>query len=189
MKKTLATHTPVGIPSRRTRIRSTRLLRTSLGVLTAAAIGITTLGFSSHPAQAETLPAGPALPASASVMINEVSAAAWNGAKDENGDAKDWVELYNAGTTPADISYWGLSNKKDSTFRWVFPEKSTVPAKGYLTVWLSKKNRTTVGSALHTSFNLDNGADSLFLSMPDGSATGALIDSAAPGFTEQDKTC
>lgn len=121
-------------------------------------------------------------------MINEVSAAGWNGAKDEDGDAKDWVELYNSSTIPADISFWGLSNKADSAFRWVFPAKTTIPARGYLTVWLSKKDRTAVTSRLHTNFNLDNGADSLFLSMPDGSAKGALIDSASPKTTEADKT-
>lgn len=161
----------------------------TVAAVVATGVAAATLQFAAAPALAAPVePPAPALAAAAGVMINEVSAAAWKSIKDEDGDAKDWVELYNSSTVTADISYWGLSNKATSTFRWAFPAKTTIPARGYLTVWLSKKDKTKAGSPLHASFNLDNGSDSLYLSIPDGTSTGVLVDSATPARTEADKT-
>lgn len=136
-------------------------------------------------------PPDPAAPATLSyprILINEVEAAAWNGAKDSDGDAKDWVELYNPTPAAVDLGSWGLSNKAESAFRWVFPAGQKIPANGYLVVWLSKKDRAVAGRQLHASFNLDNGADSLYLTVPNGTAAGQLVDSASPAFVKQDQS-
>ncbi len=133
-------------------------------------------------------PAAPATPVVPGVVINEVSAAAWNGTKDADGEAKDWVELYNPTSVAVNLTNWGLSNKSESHFRWVFPAGQTIPANGYLAVWLSKKDRAVAGKELHASFNLDNGADSLFLTIPDGTAAGTVVDQAAPPLMKQDWT-
>ena len=34
----------------------------------------------------------------------------------------DWIELYNPGTEPVDLSGWTLSDDKDDPARWTFPE-------------------------------------------------------------------
>ncbi|GAA3590052.1 hypothetical protein GCM10022198_12430 [Klugiella xanthotipulae] len=146
-----------------------------------------TLPAVSSPAVANDL--SPAAPATGGVIINEVVAAAWNNsAKDQDGEAKDWVELYNPTDNAVDISYWGLSNKDASAFRWTFPAGTVIKSKAYLVVWLSKKDRAVAGAELHASFNLDNGVDPLLLSVPDGSSTGALADSVSPPRTKTDQS-
>ncbi|NQX14216.1 CotH kinase family protein [Microbacteriaceae bacterium VKM Ac-2855] len=129
---------------------------------------------------------GPAQVSVAPILINEVSEANWSNTTDEDGDAKDWVELYNPSTKPQDLSYWGLSNKDTTAFRWALPTGTTIAANGYLTVWLSKKDRAVAGKELHANFNIDNGVDKLLLSAPDGTASGHLVDSVAPPRTKTD---
>ncbi len=121
-----------------------------------------------------------------SVFIHEVSTANWKGATDEDGDVQDWVELYNPGNTPLDLSGYGLSNKSKSPFRWVFPSGATIQAKQHLRVWLSGKDRAVVGAPLHTSFNLDNGADTLTLFAPNGTSAGLLMDTASAPLMKAD---
>lgn len=121
-----------------------------------------------------------------SVFINEVNVANWKGVADEDGDVQDWVELYNPGNTPLDLSGYGLSNKAKSPFRWVFPSGTAIQAKTHLRVWLSGKDRAVVGAPLHASFNLDNGADALTLYAPNGTSAGQWMDSATPPLMKAD---
>lgn len=123
---------------------------------------------------------------SAKVIINEVMASNFFGATDEDGDVEDWAELHNASTQAVDLTGWGLSNKPSSPFRWVFPAGTSLPSKGYLRVWLSKKDRTSRNSNLHTNFNLDNGADELVLSAPNATVTGLVMDQVTLPLTRQD---
>lgn len=90
---------------------------------------------------------------------------------DEDGDYSDWVELYN--TTDADISLKGyyLTSKTDNLQEWAFPEV-TIPAKGYLMVWLSGKDKVTESGEIHANFKLGANDPVLILS------AGAVIDSA-----------
>jgi len=122
----------------------------------------------------------------ASVMINELVAGAWQGAVDEDGDAEDWVELHNPGDSAMDLTGFGLSHRTNSPFRWVFPAGTSIAPGGYLRVWLSKKDRSTAGQPLHTNFNLDSGADGVFLSASNATATGVLVDSAKPPLLKAD---
>lgn len=62
----------------------------------------------------------------------------------------------------------------------MFPPDTKIPSKGYLTVWLSKKDRAVTGKQLHASFNLDNGQDMFFLTAPDGTISGIAVDSTSP---------
>ena len=125
---------------------------TNSGIQTAADSG-TNIGSTSSTKRA--LAAAPA--AAGGVMINEVNAGNWKGMRDEDGDAEDWIELYNPANTAVDLSGYGLSNKTTSPFYWAFPAGTQIAARGYLTVWLSKKDRAVAGKPLHTTFNLDNG--------------------------------
>ena len=131
------------------------------------------------------LAAAPA--SSGGVLINEVVAGNWKGARDEDGDAEDWVELYNPGTSAVDLSGYGLSNKAASPFLWTFPAGTTVPAKGHLAVWLSKKNRSAPGAPLHASFNLDSGADPVILTASNATAAGITVDTATPPLLRADQ--
>lgn len=122
----------------------------------------------------------------ATVVINEVMSANFHGATDENGDQSDWVELYNTTAAPISLAGYGLSNKAGSPFRWVFPSGVSIGAKSYLRVWLSKKDRTASAANLHTNFNLDNGADEVILSAPNGTVLGAVVDNVTLPLMRQD---
>ena len=50
-------------------------------------------------------------------------------------DFGDWIELYNGGTEPVDLSGYHLSDNLDSPFRWTFPSGAAIPAGGSLLVW------------------------------------------------------
>ncbi|MBR6968869.1 MAG: CotH kinase family protein [Ruminococcus sp.] len=52
-----------------------------------------------------------------------------------DGNCYDWIELYNSGKDEADISGWGLSDKEDKPYRYVFPEGTHIPASGRLVVF------------------------------------------------------
>lgn len=98
------------------------------------------------------------LPASAQVVINEVSASNMNGITDSFGDREDWVELYNTTGAAIDLSGWYLSNKVNNPAKWAFPAGASIPASGRLVVFCSKRN-TAVGAEYHTSFKLNQTDD------------------------------
>ncbi|MFI7588840.1 CotH kinase family protein [Spongisporangium articulatum] len=100
-----------------------------------------------------------------SVLISEVDWTDWAGALDSEGDRSDWVELAAPGSA-VDVSGFGLSNKTNSPYRWRLPQGTTVPAGGYLLVWLSGKDRV-LGGQPHASFDIDGG-DPVLLTAPDG---------------------
>ena len=125
---------------------------------------------------------------SGGVMINEVVAGSWQGPLDDYGSSEDWVELYNPATTAVDLTGYGLSNKPASPFRWIFPAGQTVPARGYLVVWLSQRDRAVLGQPLHANFNLDSGADPLFLTASNATAAGIPVDSASPPLLRPDQS-
>jgi len=77
------------------------------------------------------------------VVINEVQPANASTIADEDGDYEDWIELYNAGNSQADISGYGLSDDTTEPFRWTFPPMS-VDAGGHLFLFASGKNRKNV---------------------------------------------
>lgn len=58
---------------------------------------------------------------------------------DADGDTSDWIEFYNAGTTPVNLLGYGLSDKKDQPFQWIFPGFDVNPGQ-YLVVFASGKD-------------------------------------------------
>lgn len=101
------------------------------------------------------------------VIISEFLAENDTGLEDEDGDQPDWVELFNAGTAPANVGGWWLSDDPALPMKWALPAGTSIPAGGFLTVFASEKNRTTL--PLHTNFKLTNAAGGhLSLAQPDG---------------------
>jgi len=97
--------------------------------------------------------------ATAQVVINEYSAANLNSHLDNYNEYEDWIELYNTGTTAADISGYSLSDKIDKPFKWSFPEGTILNAGGFLRVWASGRNATSSAANLHTNFKLSQTKD------------------------------
>lgn len=99
------------------------------------------------------------------VRINELSAANNNGLKDEDGAAEDWIELHNQENVAVNVEGWSLTDNVDDPGRWVFPS-ITIPARGFLVVFASAKDRRT-GSRPHTNFKLGVEGEYLGLFSPD----------------------
>ena len=119
------------------------------------------------------------------LVIHEFVAANASGLADENLDASDWIEIFNAGATSVNLVGWSLSNDVDSPGQWVFPSR-TIAAGGYLVVFASGKDRKPVSGNLHTNFTLNpNSGDDLFLFAPDsprGTAVSAFVDYPAQRY-------
>jgi hypothetical protein len=86
---------------------------------------------------------------------------------DSDGDASDWIEIFNSGPDTADLDGFHLTDEKEALTRWRFPAVQ-LPAGGFLIVYASGKNRSVAGSELHTNFNLAKDGEYLALVARDG---------------------
>jgi hypothetical protein len=77
---------------------------------------------------------------SSQIVINEGSNRNFSTVLDEDGNAKDWIELYNAGDEAVDLVGYSLTDNLDSESPWVFPNYLIQPGD-YLLVFCSGKNR------------------------------------------------
>jgi len=82
----------------------------------------------------------PTLSNSQTIVINEVSSANTT-FPDEDGDLKDWIELYNASEVPISLTGWSITDNSDQAQQWIFPTTS-IAAKDFELVFASGKNRT-----------------------------------------------
>lgn len=105
------------------------------------------------------------------VRINEFMAANRTSIIDEDGDLSDWIELYNPGVSPVNLSSYHLSDKADDPYKWRFPDVTLAPGE-YLVIFASGKIRPdSAGPCLHTNFRLNTDDDTLVLS-----SNGEIID-------------
>lgn len=79
----------------------------------------------------------------ASPIINELMASNQGSLHDEDGDASDWIELYNPSAAPINLAGFSISDNRRNE-PWIFPE-IVLPGKGHLLVWASGKDRAVVG--------------------------------------------
>lgn len=112
------------------------------------------------------------------VVINEICAHNLSGLQDGNGDYGDWIELYNPGGTPVDLSGWTLSDDKDDPNRWTFPEGTIL--EEYLVVFADLADTQDGAGYCHTSFALKTNGETLYLY----DAQGKLVDKLK--YPEQD---
>lgn len=104
---------------------------------------------------------------SQNIVINEILSSNSLSNMDEDGSYQDWIELYNNGATTENLSGYGLSDDATILYKWTFPSVSIAPGE-YLLVWASDKNRTVVGSPLHTNFKLAMAGNAVLLTNPSG---------------------
>jgi len=90
-----------------------------------------------------------------------------NGAK--GGSYSDWIEIYNSSSQPIDITGYTIS---DDGATWTFPQ-GIVPAKGYLLIWASDKDKVAKDGQLHTNFKISASGETITLKSPDGT----IVDS------------
>ena len=94
-------------------------------------------------------------PSDAKVYINEVLSA-------PAGDDMDFIELYNGGEADADIGGFVLQDDKGAAEEFVIPAGTVIPAGGFLTYDVCKKN------AEGPSFGLGKSGDWVFVYDPAG---------------------
>lgn len=111
----------------------------------------------------------------AQVVINEMMANNQNTTLDSDGDASDWIELYNTSATSVNLLGWTLSDNPDSLNKWTFPSQA-LAAGGYIRIWCSGKNRLT--PSYHTNFSIDAKGEVVYLTAP----TGVVIDNVGPVY-------
>ena len=101
------------------------------------------------------------------LIISELMAANDGSLRDADGDASDWIEIYNAGTNTVTLTGWRLTADPANLGQWIFPSTDLGPDR-FLLVFASGKNRAIAGRELHTSFRLDAAGRYLALVEPDG---------------------
>jgi len=133
-------------------------------------------------------PGGPNNPASdpVAIYINEWMADNVSTLADEaeNPPAfEDWFELYNAQSTPVDLTGFTLTDNLLAGGKYTIPPGTVVPPRGFLMVWADNDpEQNEWDTDLHTSFRLSNGGESLGIYLPDGT----LLDAVTFGAQQAD---
>ena len=101
------------------------------------------------------------------LVINEFLASNQNGLVDENGQAEDWIEIYNRGTNQVNLAGWSLTDDPENPGQWVFPARP-LAAHAYLVVYASGRDLKPLGTPyLHTNFKLSGDGEYLGLFSPE----------------------
>ncbi len=99
------------------------------------------------------------------LVLNELVASNVTTLMDEDGDFSDWIELYNGGSLPIDLSNYALSDDATNPVKWRFPSGATIKPGEYYVVFASGKNRPGTGTTLpHTNFSLAAEGETVVLS-------------------------
>ena len=111
------------------------------------------------------------------VILSEVMPDNQKVLRDEEGDYEDWIELQNVTDQDIPLAGWHLTDDPTDARPWTFPDV-TLPARGFLVVFASGKDRASVTNRLHTGFKLKNEGEYLALTAPDG----VTVDAFAPRY-------
>ena len=84
----------------------------------------------------------------------------------DTGKKSDWVELYNPAKTDQDLAGCFISDDSSDPEKGKFSINATVPAQGFLVLWLDDTNDPS--TPLHFPFKLSGAGDYLFLNDPAG---------------------
>lgn len=105
------------------------------------------------------------------VVINEFLAQNTTGITDPaDGDFDDWIELYNPGAAPADLSGYFLTDNLTNKTASILPPGTIVPAGGFLLVWADNEPQQidVAKGRFHARFNLSRAGEQVGLYAPDG---------------------
>ena len=113
------------------------------------------------------------------VVINEVVSSNSASIFDEDGDASDWIELYNDSTASISLESFYLSDDPDEITKWQFGSAVIGPGQ-YLIVFASDKNK--FDTYWHTNFKISASGENIILSDSDG----LIVDSVFVPDSETD---
>ena len=116
------------------------------------------------------LSAGCAFKEAPPVVINEVLPANSNAGIDPYfSNYSEWIEIYNPGDKPVDLSGYYLSSSLKNPFQWKIPPDTIIQPKGFLIFWADKNDVYN-----HTNFKLKP-SDQICLVDPYGRTIDRLI--------------
>ncbi len=121
----------------------------------------------------ETIPAS-------SVFINEYMPNNKYGIQDTYGKSSDWIELFNPTNNAVSLDGFGLSDDISNPMKWIFPENTIIPAKGYMIVFASG-NDGLINGEYHTNFSLCNEDSLILLTNPNGFIADSIAIEQLPG--------
>ncbi len=113
------------------------------------------------------------------IVINELMASNASTVTDNNGQYEDWIELYNRGTSAADLQGWYLTDTPFEPTKWQLPAGTVLEPNAYMIVWADEDASQ---GAMHTNFKLSASGESVLLFDPDT----ALADHVDFGAQEMD---
>ena len=116
------------------------------------------------------------------IVINELMAANTKSFADPMGKYEDWLELHNLSDKTVSLAGMYLTDKIDNLKKWAFPEDTSIPAHGYLLVWLDENGKADKG--LHANFKLSRNGETVMLVDTDTRGN-QVLDTVA--FDEQEK--
>lgn len=101
--------------------------------------------------------------ASVKLKINELQASNQVTITDENGEADDWIELYNGGKEDLDLEGYYVSDSKNNPTKHQLPMGVTVAAGGVVLLWA---DGTPEQGASHLPFKLSSSGEHVLISAP-----------------------
>ncbi|MDW3646122.1 MAG: lamin tail domain-containing protein [Bacteroidia bacterium] len=110
------------------------------------------------------------------IVINEFMASNDSSVADTAGEYDDWIELYNKGSVPVDLTGFYLSDKFDNQSKWQIDTTFVLQADSYLIIWADENGSQ---GPFHANFKLSAAGESIYLS----DSTGSLLDSV--NFSQQ----
>ena len=90
---------------------------------------------------------------SQNLVINEVMSSNNNTIYDDDGDASDWIELFNGTSNQINLNGYYLSDDTSNTLKWKFGNAVIDPGK-YLIIFASDKD--TYLNYWHTNFKISS---------------------------------
>jgi hypothetical protein len=115
-------------------------------------------------------------PSNFKLFINELQPSNQDIVRDENGEADDWIEIYNGGDSLADLKGYIVS---DSGTSHTIPSSIPIPVSGFVLLWAD--DSPSEGPA-HLAFKLSATAgDSVTLTDPDGKPVDTVSFGVAVG--------
>ena len=120
-----------------------------------------------------------ALPPSPAVLVNEWMASNTKTLADLSGPAPrydDWFELYNAGSSPADLQGFYLTDSLANRSQFLIPAGYIIPPGGHLLVWADNQPEENLPGRpeLHVNFQLSAQGEAIGLFAPDGTTVDSV---------------
>lgn len=117
------------------------------------------------------------------VTINEFMASNASTILAPDGTYADWIELYNATNASVDLSGFGLSDDESRPMRWMFPEGTSIPAKGYLLIFCTGRESQSA-DGLEVPFRLNSYEETIVFA----NSQGKILDSYTYSQSQTDES-